>query len=279
MKYVGAHVSTGGGLRNAPLNAVNIGAKAFALFLKNQRQWNANPLRDSEITEFQENCRKGGFDTSHIIPHASYLINLGNPDSAGLKRSISAFIGELQRCEALDLKFLNFHPGSNKKLIQEDECLNIIADSLNMALEKTHGVTALIENTAGQGGYVGYRFEHIAYLIDKVKDKSRIGVCLDTCHLFGAGYEIHTETGLRQTLEDFEIIVGLKYLKVLHINDAKCKLGSRVDRHENLGMGNIGLETFRRIMRDERFDELPLILETPDPSNWHKEISTLYSFI
>ena len=279
MKYVGAHVSAGGGVENAPLNAGDIKAKAFALFTKNQRQWFSAPLKDDNIILFKENCQKSGFDSNHILPHDSYLINLGHPESDGLKKSRASFRDEMKRCELLGLKYLNFHPGSHLRKIEEKECLHIIAGSINDALNQTQTVTAVIENTAGQGSNVGYRFEHLAEIIDQVDDKKRVGVCLDTCHTFAAGYDIRKAEGFDRVLNEFDRIVGLNYLKGMHLNDSKKEFESHVDRHESLGKGKLGMETFHFIMNDNRFEEMPLILETPVPELWPREIETLYAMI
>ena len=279
MKYVGAHVSTSGGVENAPLNAHRIGARAFALFTKNQRQWKAKPLSAKSIDAFLANCERTGFSPEYILPHDSYLINLGHPDAAGLAKSREAFLDEFQRCEQLGLKYLNFHPGSHLKKIPEDECLKRIAASINMVLEKTREVTAVLENTAGQGTNVGYRFEHLAAIIDQVEDKNRVGVCLDTCHSFAAGYDIKTEAGYQATIRKFDTIVGLPYLRAWHFNDAKKDLASRVDRHDSIGRGTLGLDTFSFIMNDPRMDNMPLILETPDSDRWAEEIKTLYGLV
>lgn len=279
MKYVGAHVSAAGGVQNAPLNARKIGAKAFALFTKNQKRWQAPPLTLEQIELFRKNCVEAEIPFRMILPHDSYLINLGNPDSAALRRSREAFLDELRRCEQLGLRLLNFHPGSTLGMVSEEVCLNTIADSINTALPHTKGVIPVIENTAGQGGSVGYRFEHIAYLIEHVENKSRIGVCLDTCHLFAAGYDIRTQKEYNRTFHQFEEIVGFQYLRGMHLNDSKKPLGSRVDRHHSIGSGELGLDPFRRIMRDPRMDHIPLILETIDPDLWEKEIQLLYGFV
>ncbi|HFB61696.1 MAG TPA: deoxyribonuclease IV [Bacteroidetes bacterium] len=277
MKYVGAHVSASGGVENAPVNAHAIGAKAFALFTKNQRQWFSKPLTGKSIALFRENCEKYGYEPNQILPHDSYLINLGHPEKGPLEKSRTAFLDEMHRCEQLGLDRLNFHPGSHLKKIPEEVCLNTIAESINLALEKTMGVTAVIENTAGQGTNLGFRFEQLAAIIDRVEDKSRVGVCIDTCHAYTSGYDIKTEAGFRKTFADFDRIVGFQYLKGMHLNDSKKELGSRVDRHDSIGKGFIGLDAFRRIMNDPRFDEIPLILETPDTNLWPLEIELLYS--
>jgi len=278
MKYIGAHVSASGGVYNAPINAHNIGATAFALFTKNQKQWVAKPLTDEEIGLFKDNCAKYGFSAAQILPHDSYLINLGSPREEGLQKSRAAFIDEMRRCEQLGLDRLNFHPGSHLKEISVDECLKTIAHSINLALDKTQGVTAVIENTAGQGSNLGYTFEQIAQIIDQVEDKSRVGVCIDTCHGFAAGYDISTELGFTQVFEHFENVIGFKYLRGMHLNDAMKPLASKVDRHSTLGNGVLGMVPFQMIMKDPRFDEIPLILETPDPDIWAQELDMLRSF-
>ncbi|MCD4679400.1 MAG: deoxyribonuclease IV [Bacteroidales bacterium] len=277
MKYIGAHVSAAGGVENAPVNAHQIGAKAFALFIKNQKQWYAKELTQQNIDGFKENCEKYGYTSDKILPHDSYLINLGNPDPEKLKMSRNSFLHEIRRCEQLGLTMLNFHPGSHLKIISENECLDLIAESLNITFDKTKGVMAVIENTAGQGSNLGYKFEHLAQIIDKVEDKSRIGVCLDTCHTYTAGYDIKSVEGYKKTFEDFDSIVGFNYLKGIHLNDSKKPLASRVDRHDSIGKGFLGEEVFQRLMNDQRFDDMPIILETPDDSLWAEEIRWLYS--
>jgi deoxyribonuclease-4 len=279
MKYIGAHVSASGGVENAPLNAKKIDATAFALFTKNQRQWKAKPLTDESIRRFEENCESAGYTPDQILPHDSYLINLGHPEPAGLEKSRTAFIDEMSRCEQLGLKYLNFHPGSHLNKIAEEACLARIADSINLALAQTRGVTAVIENTAGQGTNLGHRFEHLAAIITGVDDQSRVGVCLDTCHTFSAGYDLVTPKGYEETLAHFDAVVGLSFLKGLHLNDGKKDMGSRVDRHESLGKGTLGLDAFRLIMNDRRFDGMPMILETPDDSRWAEEIRMLKGMI
>ena len=275
MKYIGAHVSASGGVENAPVNAREIEATAFALFTKNQRQWKSAPLSAESIRNFRDNCAKLGFRPFQILPHDSYLINLGHPENDGLEKSREAFIDEMSRCEQLGLDRLNFHPGATLGKISEEECLKLIAASINRALERTKGVTAVIENTAGQGSSVGYRFEHLRYIIDRVEDKSRAGVCLDTCHAFAAGYDLGSNEGFSKTFDQFEQIVGFRYLKGIHLNDAKKPLGSRVDRHDNLGKGILGMNVFTNIMKDPRFDDMPLILETPEEELWKEEIAKL----
>lgn len=276
--YIGAHVSASGGVENAPANAAAIGATAFALFTKNQRQWLAKPLTADEIARFKEACARHGYSAAQILPHDSYLINLGNPDDEALEKSRQSFYEEMHRCEQLGLDRLNFHPGSHLRVISEEASLDRIAASINLALERTEGVTAVIENTAGQGSNLGYRFEQLRYLIDRVEDKSRVGVCIDTCHSFAAGYDLSSMEACQATFAEFERIVGFEYLRGMHLNDALKPLGSRVDRHTPLGEGQIGWPCFQYILTDPRFERIPLILETPDEVRWGEEIAQLKAF-
>ncbi len=279
MKFVGAHVSAAGGVFNAPLNAKAIGAKAFALFTKNQRQWAAKPLEEETITLFKKNLDLAEILPKHVLPHDSYLINLGHPEEEKRQKSLDAFIDELQRCEQLGLDRLNYHPGSHLKKISTQECLDRISNSMNEAIQKTENVKLVIENTAGQGSNLGFKFEHLAYLIENSIDKERVGVCIDTCHMFTAGYDIRTREAYDKTWQEFDDIVGFKYLMGMHINDSKPDLGSHVDRHDSLGKGKIGLDAFRFLMNDERIDDIPMVLETIDESIWAEEIKLLYSFV
>jgi deoxyribonuclease IV len=274
-KYVGAHVSIAGGVENAPVNAHQIGATAFALFTKNQRQWLSKPFTNESISTFKENCEKFDYKPWQILPHDSYLINLGHPEQGPLEKSREAFNDEMSRCEQLGLDRLNFHPGSHLNMVSEAECLSISATSINLALEKTNGVTAVIENTAGQGTNLGFSFYQIKAIIDQVNDKSRVGVCIDTCHTYSAGYDIKTREGFERVFEEFDDVIGFKYLKGMHLNDSKKELASRVDRHESLGKGTLGIEIFEWIMNDSRFDGMPLILETPVEELWPEEIMQL----
>ena len=279
MKYIGAHVSAAGGVENAPLNAHKIGATAFALFTKNQKQWIAPPLSEKSIELFKQRCEEYGFKAAHILPHDSYLINLGSPEAEPLAKSRAAFLDEMQRCEQLGLDRLNFHPGSHLNRISPDECLARIAESINMTLDKTTGVAAVIENTAGQGTNMGHTFGQIAQIIEKVEDKSRVGICIDTAHSLAAGYELRTPEGFAETFSKFDEIIGFRYLKGMHINDSKKDLSTRVDRHDSLGKGLMGMDTFRFILQDARFDNIPLILETPDETIWAEEIALLFSLM
>ena len=278
MKYFGAHVSAAGGVENAPRNARAIGATAFALFTKNQRQWSAPALTAEQVAAFRAACDECGYAPAQILPHDSYLINLGHPDDEALEKSRRAFEEEMARCEALGLDRLNFHPGSHLRQIAPEESLDRIAASINRALDRTHGVTAVIENTAGQGSNLGFSFRHLAYLIERVEDKSRVGVCIDTCHAFAAGYDLRTAEACDATFAELERVVGFRYLRGMHLNDAMKPLDSRVDRHTPLGDGQIGIECFRYIARDKRFDGIPLILEPPDEARWSEEIARLKAF-
>ncbi|EPL9568545.1 deoxyribonuclease IV [Providencia rettgeri] len=277
MKFVGAHVSASGGVDQAVIRAHEINATAFALFTKNQRQWKAAPLSEEVIQKFKANCAKYGYGKHQILPHDSYLINLGHPEFEALEKSRVAFIDEIQRCEQLGIDLLNFHPGSHLKQIEVDDCLARIAESINIALAETEGVTAVIENTAGQGTNLGFDFTHLAKIIEGVKDKSRVGVCIDTCHAFAAGYDLRTIEDCDKTFTQFSEIVGFEFLKGMHLNDAKSEFASRVDRHHSLGEGNIGFAPFTYIMQDSRFDGIPLILETINPDIWPQEIAWLKS--
>ena len=294
MKYVGAHVSASGGVYNAPLNAMKIGAKAFALFTKNQRQWVSRPLDDETIVLFKKNLELSGILPKYVLPHDSYLINLGHPEIEKLEKSQAAFIDEIERCEQLGLDKLNFHPGSHlvkipkkdpdreEKIAEaENHCLEVIATSMNLAIEATKksNVKLVIENTAGQGSNLGYKFEHLAFIIERIEEKSRVGVCIDTCHTFTGGYDLRTREAYDETMDAFESIVGFKYLMGMHLNDSKPPLGSHVDRHHSLGQGEIGWDAFGFIMNDPRMDDIPLILETIDETIWAEEIKALYALV
>lgn len=277
-KFIGAHVSAAGGVDQAPIRAKEIGANAFALFTKNQRQWAAKPLEEKTIRAFKANCQMLGYKSEQILPHDSYLINLGAPEEEKLNKSREAFIDEMKRCQQLGLSLLNFHPGSHLKKISEQECLSKIAESINLAHQAVPDVIAVIENTAGQGTNLGWKFEHLAEIIEQVEDKERVGVCLDTCHTFAAGYDLRSHDACDATFSEFERIVGMHYLRAMHINDSKSILGSRVDRHHALGKGEIGWDCFEYIARDSRFDGIPLILETIEPEIWKDEIAQLRRF-
>jgi len=277
MKYIGAHVSVAGGVDKAPLKAHAIGAKAFALFTGSSNRWVSKEISDETASLFKKNCELYGYSSEVILPHDNFLINLGSPDPEKLAMSRNSFLDEMQRCQKLGLTMLNFHPGSHLNQIGEDECLDRIAESVNFTLDKTSGVTAVLENVAGQGSNVGYSFEQLARIIENVEDKSRIGVCIDTCHAYSAGFDLVTEEGYDRTWKMFDDIIGFNLLKGMHINDDKKALGSRVDRHASIGEGTLGRDFFTRLVNDSRFDNIPLILETPDESIWKDEIEWLYS--
>jgi deoxyribonuclease-4 len=279
MKFVGAHVSAAGGVENAPLNAAKIGARAFALFTKNQKQWQARPLAPESIAAFKKNLAAAGIAPRHVLPHDSYLINLGHPDPGKRERSILALLDEAQRAEQLGLPFLNFHPGSHLGMLAEDHCLDIIADGMKRILAETERVGLLVEATSGQGGNVGYRFEHLARILERVAAPARCGICLDTCHVFAAGYDLRTPEAYEKSMRRFDEVVGRRFLRAAHLNDAKVELGSRKDRHDSIGRGKLGLEAFRLLMNDPRFDDLPLVLETIDDTIWEAEIRLLYSLV
>ncbi len=279
MKYIGAHVSVNGGVASAPLNANFIGAKAFALFTGNPSRWNSKAIPEEEAQLFKERCLEFGYTPDVILPHDNFLINLGSPDSKKLAMSRKSFLDEIHRCEELGLTMLNFHPGSHLNELSVEECLDRIAESINLTLEKTNGVTAVIETTAGQGSNLGWDFAHVAHIIDKVEDKARVGVCVDTCHTFSAGYDLRSEDGYEKTWKDFDDIIGLGYLRGMHLNDDKRDLGSHIDRHELIGRGTLGPAFFHRLVNDPRFDNIPLILETPDELIWAQEITWLYDQI
>ncbi|XP_077980275.1 putative endonuclease 4 [Glandiceps talaboti] len=278
-KFVGAHVSIAGGIENAVTNAVDIGAKAFALFLRSQRQWVTKPLKIDAAERFKENCRIHAFPSHLIIPHGSYLMNCGSPNEETLEKSRNTLVDELKRCEMLGLTMFNFHPGSSCGEISVEECLDRIGESINQAHAKTVGVVTVIENMSCQGSTVGGKFEELKGIIDRVKDKSRVGVCLDTCHAFAAGHNIATEEGYDKVMSEFDNIVGFEYLKAVHLNDSMGDLGCHRDRHENIGKGKIGLSGFRKLMNDPRFDNIPMVLETPADIGYDKEIKQLYSLV
>lgn len=279
MKYIGAHVSVNGGVSSAPLRAKEIGARAFALFTGSSNRWNSKSIPEDEIERFKRYCAEGGFEPAQILPHDNFLINLGSPDSQKLAMSRKSFLEEMRRCEQLGLTMLNFHPGSHLNELSVEECLDRIAESVNLTLDVTSGVSAILESTAGQGSNLGYDFEHLAYIIDKIEDKSRVGVCVDTCHTYSAGYDLSSQEGYEATWKDFDDIIGSHYLRAIHLNDDKRERGSRIDRHAEIGKGTLGEEFFIRFINDPRFDNMPIILETPNEDLWPQEIAWLYSQI
>lgn len=279
MKYIGAHVSSEQGVSHAPLNAHLIGAKSFALFTRNPSRWTSKAIPSAEAEAFRENCATYGYTPDVILPHDSFLINLGSPDADKLEKSRKAFLDEMRRCEQLGLTMLNFHPGSHLRELETDACLDLIAESVNMILDKTSGVKAVIENTAGQGSNLGCTFEQIAHIIDRIEDKDRVGVCIDTCHAYTSGYDMVSQEAYDKTWRDFDSVIGMKYLCGMHLNDTMKNLGSKIDRHASLFTGNLKEEFWRRLMNDPRMDGIPLILETPNEEIWSEEIRQLYAMI
>lgn len=275
MYYIGPHVSIGGGVANAPKNAKQLGATGFGMFVKNQRQWTAAPYMPTDVEAFKRQMKEDGFTGVHVLPHAGYLINLANPDEAAHAKSMAALLDELQRCSLLGLDKLNFHPGSHLRLLTPQAACERVAKSMNTALAETQGVTLVVENTAGSGGNLGSTFEELRIILDNIDDASRVGVCLDTMHTFAAGFDIRTRDGFLKTMDHFDRIVGVKYLRGMHLNDSKVGLGSHVDRHESLGAGLLGIDVFACIMKDKRFENMPLVLETPNEALWAQEILQL----
>lgn len=276
--WIGAHTSAAGGAHNALYEGQQIGATTIQLFTSNQKQWHGRQISNEAVDLWKQALDETGIEK--VMSHDSYLINLGSPDAALLEKSRKALKEELERCHQLNISYLNFHPGAATKGSVE-ECLDKIAESL-IAMEKLihHGHTKLLlETTAGQGTSVGHQFEQISYIIKKLHHKIPIGVCIDTCHIFAAGYDIRTKEGWEKTLKEFDDIIGLKYLSAFHVNDSQKDLGSRVDRHASLGEGKIGIESFQYLMTSPKTCDLPKYLETPEgPPVWKKEIALLKKF-
>lgn len=276
---IGAHTSAAGGVQNALYQGKEIGATTIQLFTSNQRQWSAKPLSSETIDAWKHALKET--DLKQIMSHDSYLINLGAPDIENLKKSREAFRLEIERCVQLGVSYLNFHPGA---ALDKDPqaCLDRIVESLLLyePLLQDGSTRLLLENTAGQGSAVGWRFEQLAFIIQKVQHKIPIGVCLDTCHLFAAGYDLTNEKACDETFKEFDRVVGLKHLYAFHLNDSLKGLGSRVDRHQSLGKGLIGLECFKFLMNDPRTQSIPKYLETPEgPPVWKTEIQMLRDFV
>jgi len=275
--FIGAHLNIAKGFHVAVEQGNQVGARSLGVFTGSQRAWFKKKLTAEAAENFKAACKKYGYSPDYIIAHGSYLINLGTPEPVLLAKSRAAFIDEMQRCEQLGLKLYNFHPGSAVGGIETDKALEQVADAVNIAHSRTSNVTACIENTAGQGNNLGRTFEQIKKIIDKVKDQSRVGVCLDTCHLFVAGYDLRTREATEKVFKEFDEIVGINYLRGIHMNDSKREHNCRVDRHENIGKGVIGLEGFKYIVNDERFSNIPLVCETEEP--FDEQIKLLYSLI
>ncbi len=274
-KLIGAHVSAAGGIYKSVDNALAIGANAFALFPKNQLQWTAKPYTEEDIDRFRSALTDSGISPEAVLPHSAYLINLGAPDPAVARRSRDALLDELTRVEQLGLSYLNFHPGSSKGEISDEACISQIAGAMDSILAETATAKLVLETTAGQGANLGWQFEHLARIIDEVSRSDRVGVCIDTAHVFGAGYDIRDAEGWDAAMEGFEGVLGVERLVGMHLNDSKMALGSRKDRHATIGNGEIGLSAFEAILADPRTDGIPLILETPEPERWAEEIEML----
>ncbi len=279
MKYVGAHLSISKGIENVPKYAKEIGADAFAIFLKNQRTWKIQNKDKDTVKSFKENLKKFNFLERNVLPHSIYLINLGSPEIGIREKSFKTFLFELKTVEKLGLIYLNIHPGSGKGKISKEKTMENIAKLINKGIEKTKKTIVVLENTTGSGGQVGSNVEELLHLYNLIENKKRIRFCLDTCHLFQAGYDLRSFKSYEKTFKEFEFFFKNKLIAGVHLNDSKAPFGKRIDRHEHIGKGEIGLLTFKRIMRDERFDEIPLILETPWDNFWIEEIKLLKKFI
>lgn len=275
MKYIGAHVSASGGVEKTPGRGAEIGANAIAIFTKNQRQWKAPAITDEQAKAFKAALTESGIRPEHVLPHTSYLINIATPDPENREKSIAALIDEVERADQLGLTMVNFHPGSGLKELTEEETVTAVAEGMKRVLDETQNVALIVESTAGQGAHIGYKFEHLAGILEQVGRDDRVGICIDTCHMFGAGFDLRTIEGYEETISAFDRIVGLKHLKGIHLNDAKVELGSRKDRHDSIGAGTLGVVPFHAIMRDKRLDDMPIVLETPDPDLWAEEIAFL----
>ncbi|HDS03132.1 MAG TPA: deoxyribonuclease IV [Firmicutes bacterium] len=278
MKCFGAHVSAAGGVHKAPERAAALGANAFAFFTKNQRQWASPPLSGEIISMFKTGLKKAGISPLHVLPHDSYLINLAHPEKGKREKSVHAFIDEARRVEDLGLLYLNFHPGSSLGCCDKKEALKNVATGINRAVSETQNCVYVIENTAGQGDQLGASLEEIEQILEKVTHRERTGVCIDTCHAHAAGYDLISEEGFSTFWILFEKALDWNLLKAMHLNDAIKERGSRVDRHASLGEGFLGWRPFQRIARDKRFDNRPLILETPRPEIWDDEIERLFAY-
>lgn len=277
LKY-GAHVGMSGGISSAVLNAMNIGANSFALFLKSPRRWVSPDIGDEEAEKFIRYCKQYGYDPrKDILPHGLYFINLANPIPENEEKSYNAFLDDLRRCEKLNIGHYNFHPGSSLNSDHED-ALKRLAKNINRAISETLFVKIVIENMAGHGNLVGSKIEDIREVIEMVEDKSRVGVCVDTCHLFAAGYDIRTQKDFDVFWKRFDEVIGMEYLSAIHLNDSKAPLGANKDLHQRLGYGFLGLETFRVIANNPKLEGIPLVLETPvgnDDSIYGEEIKLL----
>lgn len=273
-QLLGAHTSIAGGVSTSVDRAAKLGFTAMQIFTKNNNRWFAKPLEENEIILFKE--KLAASEIKFVVAHDSYLINLCAANKEILEKSRKAFVDELERCELLGIPFLNFHPGSHGGQGEKDG-LKIIAESINIAHEKTKGfkVGSMLELTAGQGTALGYTFEHIAEIIEMVEEKNRMSVCIDTAHIFAAGYDIRSPKAYKKTMKEFDNIIGLNRLRCFHMNDSKKDLGSRVDRHEHIGKGFIGLEGFANIMNDKKIEKIPKVLETPKGKEQLEDLENL----
>ncbi|GMR36401.1 hypothetical protein PMAYCL1PPCAC_06596, partial [Pristionchus mayeri] len=275
-KRLGMHASAAGSVSRAIHDARSIGCHSFALFVRNQRQWNSKPMEESVVQEWNRTIEDTGFPLHMILPHGSYLLNPGSPDAQKLEKSRDAMLEECKRAERLNIEMYNFHPGSSTGVGSQEDCIRTVAETIDYVLERTDKIKLVVETMAGQGHTVGGTFEEIRSILDQVKGNSkRVGVCIDTCHIFAAGYDIRTKEKYEETMEKFGEIVGFDRLMALHLNDSKSELGCNLDRHENIGKGKIGMEAFECIMNDKRFDGIPLILETPE-GDYANEMILLY---
>ncbi|KAK2196593.1 bifunctional Translation initiation factor IF6/AP endonuclease 2 [Babesia duncani] len=279
--YIGAHISAAGGPENAIKNAYNICGQAFALFLKNQRRWDFTPIPEGSVKAFKELLKHRNYDPKFILPHGSFLINMANPDAEKRRKAYANFLDDLQRCETLGIPLYNFHPGSTVGQCDKATSIKHLAECINKAIKETSVVRIILENAAGQKNVIGSKFEDLRDIIELIEDKSRVGVCLDTCHLFAAGYDIRTSEQFENVMQDFKKIIGMHYLAGVHLNDCKSVLGSGLDRHENLGKGHLTRETFDFIMNSGYFVDMPIILETPDihgnETVYRQEVEYMYS--
>lgn len=276
MKKAGAHVSIAGGLFHAPDEAKALEADAFGMFVKNQRQWFAPLPDDNAVNWFRFHLASSRIRPEDVLVHGGYLINLGNADQERFQKSFDSFLAEAKTVDRLGLKLFNFHPGAHVNLSTPKEAISRIAGAVNRAAEETESVVFVLETMAGQGTVIGSRFEELAEILSQLKDSTRAGVCIDTCHIFSAGYDLRTEEEFEKTMEEFDRLIGFSFLKGMHLNDSKNPLNSRCDRHESLGKGHLGLFPFEKIASDKRFDNIPLILETPNREIWKDEIRFLH---
>lgn len=279
MKYIGVHLPTDNPhISCVPEQAAALGATAFAInTFETSNGWRTDVIPQDECRRFIDNCWQFGFSYNQILPHASFMINLCSPEPRKLAMSRRALIKEMESCRSLGLTMINFHPGATLGKMSEEDACSLVAESIDYVLERTEGVTAVIENTAGQGSNIGYKFGHIGSIVNQVSDKSRVGVCIDTCHAFAGGYDLTDDAEYERAREEFDREIGFQYLRGMHINDSLRGVNSRIDRHASIGLGAIGRDFFMRLMADKLTDNIPLILETPGELLWAEEIAVLQS--